>query len=66
MKTSFWNNYFEYKFILKQIKLAKTHGIYGFGIYIYWFSGNIFFDKYILCGKNKNVEYDAIKNIQEN
>ena len=47
VKTSFWNNYFEYKFILKQIKLAKTHGIYGFGIYIYWFSGNILFDKYI-------------------
>lgn len=46
-KTSFWNNYFEYKFILKQIKLAKTHGIYGFGIYIYWSFGYIFFDKYI-------------------
>ena len=46
-KTSFWNNYFEYKFIFKQIKLAKTHGIYGFGIYIYWFSGNIFLDKYV-------------------
>ena len=40
-------NYFEYNFIFKQIKLAKSHGIYGFGIYIYWYSGNYFFDKYI-------------------
>ena len=23
----------------KQIELAKSHGIYGFGIYYYWFSG---------------------------
>ncbi len=23
----------------KQVKLAKKHGIYGFGIYYYWFSG---------------------------
>ena len=58
VKTSFWNNYFEYKFILKQIKLAKTHGIYGFGIYIYWFSGNIFFDKYInQFLENKNIDF---------
>ena len=25
--------------IKKQVKLAKSHGIYGFGIYYYWFSG---------------------------
>ena len=25
--------------IKKQINLAKAHGIYGFGIYYYWFSG---------------------------
>ena len=27
------------KVIENQIKLAKSHGIYGFGIYYYWFSG---------------------------
>jgi hypothetical protein len=43
---------------LKQIKLAKTHGIYGFGIYIYWFSGNIFIDKYInLFLENKYIDF---------
>ena len=42
-----FENSSEYKFINKQIKLAKRHGIYGFGIYIYWFSGKIIFDKYI-------------------
>ena len=37
-------NYLEYynlsepETILKQIDLAKSHGIYGFGIYYYWFS----------------------------
>ena len=46
-KKYMWNKYFGYEFILKQIELAKTHGIYGFGIYIYWHSGNVFFDKYI-------------------
>ena len=40
--------------IKKQIKLAKSHGIYGFGIYYYWFSG-----KEIL-GKPLNI---LIKNI---
>ena len=25
--------------IKEQVKLAKSHGIYGFGIYYYWFSG---------------------------
>ena len=27
----------------KQIKLAKSHGLYGFAIYYYWFSGHILF-----------------------
>ena len=27
------------KVIEAQVKLAKSHGIYGFGIYYYWFSG---------------------------
>ena len=46
-KNYIWNKYFDFEFILKQIELAKTHGIYGFGIYIFWNSGNVFFDKYI-------------------
>jgi len=29
----------EIKTIENQIRLAKSHGIYGFGIYYYWFSG---------------------------
>ena len=46
-------NYLEYynlrepETILKQIKLAKSHGIYGFGIYYYWFSGKKLFEKTI-------------------
>ena len=31
--------------VLKQVELAKSHGIYGFGIYYYWFSGKKFLDK---------------------
>ena len=30
-------------FIKKKIELAKMHGIYGFGIYYYWFSGKRLF-----------------------
>ena len=52
-KQSLENSY-EYKFINNQIKLAKRHGIYGFGVYIYWFSGKIFFDRYINIFLEKN------------
>ena len=31
--------------VAKQVELAKTHGIYGFGIFYYWFSGKKFLDK---------------------
>ena len=41
------NNSYEYLFISNQINLAKSHGIYAFGIFIYWYSGKIIFDKYI-------------------
>ena len=54
--------------INKQIKLAKSHGIYGFAIYYYWFSGKTLFDKplntiyknkksfhYMLIWKNEKV-----------
>ena len=54
--------------IKKQIHLAKSHGIYGFGIYYYWFSGkrlletplNIFLNnkdidfKFLLIWANEN------------
>ena len=33
------------KTIEKQINLAKSHGIYGFGIYYYWFSGKMLLEK---------------------
>ena len=56
------------KAIEKQINLAKSHGIYGFGIYYYWFSGkkllekpiNIFIEnsyinfKFLLIWANEN------------
>jgi len=51
-------NYFpEYKLIYKQIELAKSHGIYGFGLYIYFFSNKIIIDKYI----NAFIENTFIK-----
>lgn len=37
----------EYNLITKQINLAKSHGIYGFAFYIYFFSSKIFFDIFI-------------------
>ena len=35
----------EIKTIVKQVNLAKSHGIYGFGIYYYWFSGKKLLEK---------------------
>ena len=55
--------------IKKQIELAKSHGIYGFAIYYYWFSGKKIFDiplniiykrklkiNFMLIWKNINVK----------
>lgn len=45
------NNYLDYYIltnssaIKKQIELAKSHGIYGFAIYYYWFSGRRLLEK---------------------
>ena len=45
-------------FIKKQIQLAKMHGIYGFGIYYYWFSGKRLLQKPIdIFLNNKEIEF---------
>ena len=44
--------------IEKQIKLAKSHGIYGFGIYYYWFSGKMLLEKPInIFLKNIHINF---------
>ena len=44
--------------IKNQVKLAKSHGIYGFGIYYYWFSGKQLLEKPIdLFLKNSNINF---------
>ena len=44
--------------IQKQINLAKTHGIYGFGIYYYWFSGRRLLETPLdLFLNNKNLDF---------
>lgn len=44
IEKNYKSNY-ELKLVLeKQIELAKSHGIYGFAIYYYWFSGKTIFD----------------------
>ena len=44
--------------IKKQIDLAKKHGIYGFGIYYYWFSGKKYYEKTMeFIFENKNIDF---------
>ena len=44
--------------IKEQIKLAKSHGIYGFGIYYYWFSGKTLLEKPIsIILTNKDIDF---------
>ena len=44
--------------IQKQVELAKSHGIYGFGIYYYWFSGKRLLEKPLdIFLKNKNIDF---------
>jgi hypothetical protein len=45
--------------INKQVKLAKSHGVYGFGIFYYWFSGKKIFEKPLdTIYKNKNIDFN--------
>ena len=49
------------KVIESQIKLAKSHGIYGFGIYYYWFSGKEILEKPInIFIKNTNINFNFL------
>ena len=46
------------KNIKKQTELAKSHGIFGFGIYYYWFSGKMLLEKPInLFIHNLNIDF---------
>jgi hypothetical protein len=42
----------------KQIQIAKSNGIYGFGIYYYWTYGKILFEKPLkLIYRNKDIDF---------
>ena len=45
------------KSLEKQMSLAKAHGIYGFGIYYYWFSGKKVLEKPINIFFNSNINF---------
>ena len=71
-----FKNSFLYEDIKMNIKLAKNHGIYGFGIIYYWFSGKILYEEVInmflekkdinypffIIWKNDNLEYNNSNN----
>ena len=47
-----------------QIKLAKSHGIYGFGIYYYWFSGKQLLEKPInLFIKYADIDFHFLNSL---
>ena len=49
------------KTIENQVKLAKRHGIYGFGIYYYWFSGKKILEKPInLFIRNSYINFNFL------
>ena len=61
------NHYLSYydltdiKAIENQVKLAKRHGIYGFGIYYYWFSGKKILEKPInLFLRNSYISFNFL------
>ena len=44
--------------IKKQVKLAKSHGIYGFAFYYYWFSGKRLLEKPLnIYLENKDIDF---------
>lgn len=44
--------------IRRQTKLAKSHGIYGFGVYYYWFSGKRLLEKPLdIILENKDIDF---------
>ena len=46
------------KMVKKQVELARSHGIYGFGIFYYWFSGKRFLDETIdLFLESKKIKF---------
>ena len=49
------DNYPGYELLSKQIELAKSHGIYGFAFYIYFYSSKIIIDKYINAFLEKRI-----------
>ena len=57
-KNDNYNILFIYEDIKMNVKLAKNHGIYGFGIIYYWFSGNILYEEVInMFLENKEINY---------
>ena len=57
------NNLTIYELIINHIDLAKKHGIFGFGINYYWFSGDSYYDEVInifLESKEINFPYFII------
>lgn len=45
------------KIIKNQVELAKNHGLYGFGIYYYWFSGIKLYEEPIKEFLNKEINF---------
>ena len=52
------NNLTIYELIISHIDLAKKHGIYGFGINYYWFSGDSYYDELInIFLESKEIDF---------
>ena len=50
-------NFSKIEFIKKQIKLAKNHGLYGFGIIYFWISGHKLFNEPINIFIKKEIDF---------